>query len=488
MLDPQSKGSVPRGGEPARPAAPSPRPTVPSWRAAAILIAVAAAAFADAQAGVLGLPPPLAKAIVLVALAVAGWGSGRLPAHIVSLTFFVVAILLSVAPPEVVLSGFTSTAFWLIFGGQAMGIAIQQTGLAQRIADATTRALGSRSYPVVIGGLVVLGTILSFLMPSSMGRTVLLLPIASAMADGYGFHPGRRGRTGVLLATVFGTTAPSFSILPSNVPNAVLAGAAESYWHVSLGYFEYLLLHFPVLGLFRAVLLVPAIVLLYPDHLASRPHEAARPAPLSRAERTVAVILGLALVLWATDFVHHISPAWISLAAGLVMMWPGARLVGPRAFNEQMNYGSLFFVAGVIGMGAVISHSGLGALLGSIATRVLPLAPGATARNFASIAVMGTLLGPIATSPGVVAVMTPFAGQLAAATGFSLKAVLMLEVLGFSNILLPYQQPPLLVATQLSSLSLRATARVAVTMTVLSLFLIYPLDFLWLRLLGWLGP
>lgn len=423
-------------------------------------------------------------AAILVLLTILGWASGRVPVHLVSLAFFLLAVLLRVAPPAVVFSGFTSGALWLIFGGQVMGVAIRHTGLAERLADAAARRIGARSYASVIAGVVALSAALGFVLPSAMGRVVLLMPIASAIADRYGFREAGKGRTGILLAAAFGTTFPSMAILPANVPNAVLLGAAEAQYGVTLGYFDYLVLHFPVLGVVKAGAIALLVVLVYPARLAVRRPPEANGTPLSRDERIVAGLVSLALLLWATDWLHHVSPAWIGLGVALPILLPWLRLIPPRAFDEQINYSSLFFVAGVIGVGAVISHSGLAVVLGRAVQTVFPLAPGARALNYASLAAIGITLSLVTTGPGMPAVMTPLSRGLAQATGLPLETVLLSQTLGFSTPLLPYQNPPLVVAAHLTDLPRGATARLTLAVFAASVLVVLPLDYAWWRLLG----
>lgn len=429
----------------------------------------------------------MTAAAILVFLAVLAWATGRIPAHLVALAFFLLAMLLRVAPASVVFSGFTSGALWLIFGGQVMGVAIRHTGLAQRIADLSARRMGARSYGSVVAGVVALGLGLSFLLPSAMGRVVLLMPIASALAEKYGFRAPGNGRTGILLAAAFGTTVPAMAILPSNVPNAVLVGAAEAQYGVTIGYLQYLALHFPLLGVAKGAVLALLIVLVFPARLAATGERAGRAPPLTAAERSVAALTFAALALWATDSLHHIAPAWVSLLVALPMLIPGAKLVPPRAFDEHINYASLFFVAGIIGVGAVISYSGVGAVLGRTVLGAFPLARGSPALNFASLAAIGTALAIVTTAPGMPAVMTPLAGALSAATGLPVEAVLLSEPVGFSNNVLPYQSPPLVVATQLTGLPMRATSTLSLALFAATSSVIIPLDYLWWRLLGWLG-
>ncbi len=429
------------------------------------------------------LPPAETRALALVTAAIGLWATGAIPEHITALAFFTVAMLTQVAPPRVVFSGFESAALWLIFGGLVMGVAVRSTGLGERIAQSLARLFGS-SYWGVIAGVTLVGVALGFVMPSSMGRAVLLMPIALALADRFGFTPGTAGRTGVVLAAAFGCHVPTFSVLPSNLPNIVLAGASETLYHYTPTYGAYLLLHFPVLGLLKTLVMVPLIVWLWPDTprpLEPRPHTA-----MSRDERWLALLLAAAVVLWATDFAHHISPAWISMAVAVLLLWPGVALVSGPAFNREINYGSLFYVGGILGLGALVGESGLGSRLAAAILSVMPLTPGEPAWSYAGLTAVSTLVGTVTTLPGVPAVLTPLAAQMAQASGLPLESVLMSQVLGFSNPLLPYESAPLVVAMQLGGERLGSAQKLCLILALATIIGLMPLNYLWWHLLGWI--
>jgi len=84
-------------------------------------------------AGLLVLPPPngiepnALRALGLVFIAVAFWATEVLPPHVTSFLFFLLAVVLHVAEPVVVFSGFHAGAVWLIFGGIVLGVAVQRT-------------------------------------------------------------------------------------------------------------------------------------------------------------------------------------------------------------------------------------------------------------------------------------------------------------------------------------------------------------------------
>ena len=413
------------------------------------------------------------------------WATGLIPEYITALCFFLAAMLFSLAPATVVFAGFSSSAVWLIFGGLVLGIAISSTGLGKRTAGMVAQHLHG-SYLKIISGLVAAGVLFSFLMPSAMGRVVLLTPIAVAMADHFGFSRGSRGRTGVILSVIMGSFIPAFSILPANVPNMVLAGMADSQYHISLLYGPYLLLHFPVMGAVKALLTIFIIWWLCPDTPAEMQEDG--PAEvygtLSAQEKLLAAVLLVLLLLWATDFLHHVSPAWVALAGAVFLLLPGISIVTPEMFNQKMNWASLIFVAGILGLGSLINHSGLGHALAGAMIRFLPVEHGSSFINFMAVSLSAALTGIVTTLPGVPAVFTPFSDTLARATGCSVNSIIMMQVLGFSTVVFPYQAPPIVVGMQLSGEKFATALKFCLIMTLVTVVILFPVDFLWWKFLG----
>lgn len=457
------------------------RVSLPQAIAAAVcLLALLLALFPPA-----GLSPAGARMAALSLATIGLFATGALPEHVTALLFFAIAMLLQVAPAQAVFSGFESTAFWLVFGGLVIGVGIRTTGLAERLADAIARRLGN-SYAAIIGGTVALGVALAFLMPSTMGRTLVLMPIVLAMAEGLGFRQGSTGRVAMVLAAGFGTMMPAFSILPATVPALVLSGASETLYGLKPVYGSYLALHFPVLGFLKAVALWLLILWLFPDKPSAERDLKPRGA-MRGSERTMAVLLALALALWATDFLHGISPAWIGLAVAAICLLPFVAVFPAQAFNDKINYGSLFYVAGVLGLGVLVSQSGAGNLIAGWALAAIDLHPGEPLKAFASVVGLSAISAMFVTQPGVPVIMTPLAGELAAAAGLSLPAMLMLQVVGFSTVILPYQAPPLVVAMQLGQVRMADGNRLCLWLLAVTVFLLLPLDYFWWHALGWFG-
>ena len=458
---------------------PAPDSARPAARRIGLLLvpAIAAAIVLTGAGG----SPEASRSLALIFLTIGLWATAAIPEHLTALLFFALAMLFAVAPASITFAGFHSGATWLIFGGLVIGVAIHGTGLGAKVANRLAGLFG-RTYSGIVVGLAAVGIALSFLMPSSMGRVMLLMPIALALADRYGFAEGSNGRTAIVLSMLLGAFLVPFSILPANVPNIVLLGLSEDIHGVVPTYGQWLAHHFPVLGLAKAAAGVVLILALFPD----RPRQAAAAPPptrLSAPERRLGLILVAALLGWLTDFAHGISPAWIALAAAAACLMPGLGVLAPRDF-EKVNFPSVFYVAGILGIGALVAESGWGTRLGQALIDIAPLGPDQPAANFLALVGIGMGVSLVTTVAGMPAVMTPLAGDLAATTGFTLDTVLMLQVLSFSTPILVYQVAPMVVAVQISGIAHRDAAKLLFAMTAVTVLILFPLDFLWLRVLG----
>ncbi len=404
---------------------------VPSARARGAVVAATAVAVTVGVA--LAGEPTMAIAAGLIVLTIGMWATSALPEHMVAVIFFVLAIVLSVAPQDVVLSGFLSSALWLVFGGLVLGVAVQRTGLGRWLASGVVDRIGA-SYASVIAAVVIGNVILGFLVPSAMVRAVILMPIIVALAENLGLAPGHRGRTGMVVTTaVCGYVIPA-TILPANLPNAVLLGAADTLYGMQITYGEYLLLNFPVNGLLKAVLLWALACRLFPATLL-----------------------------------------------------PRVNLVPPESFQRDVSLATMIYVAGILGVGAVVAHSGLGRVFAEFVLAHAGLDAASPGQAFATSSFLAASLGLFATMPGIVAIMSPLAGDLAGATQLPLITVFMTIVNGYTLVAFPYQAGPIVFALMLGGARFRDAVKLMLPLLLISAIVLTPLTYLWWRFLRYLG-
>ncbi|MCW5605343.1 MAG: anion permease, partial [Burkholderiales bacterium] len=445
--------------------------------------ALPAALIAGVAAAIFFMPPPADVSVNvmhtggLLVLVMGLWATGLLPEALTALLFFALAVLFGVAKPEVIFSGFTSATLWLVLGGLVIAEAVRMTGLGERVARA---ALGTRvwTYPQLVTAAVLVAVVLAFLMPATVGRILLLVPILAAVAERHGLAPGTPGHAGVLFATIVASFQCGTAILPANAPNLVLAGAAETLYGVQLIYAEYLWAQFPVMGIVKGALIVAIVCWMFPAQTRMSGTAAAL-RPMSGNEKRLAAIVLVSLALWATDFLHGIRPGWVALAAAVVAMLPRVGVVPATMFQERIKFGSFFYIAAVLGLGAVMFDAGLSKVIGDALLGVVRLESGADAANFIILSVLSTVVSMIVTNPAQPALLSPLAGDFAQAAGWPLQAALMTMAVGFSTLLLPYQAPPVVVGMQMASLRLRDALRLTVPLALISIFVLIPLHYLW---------
>lgn len=446
-----------------------------------LLLCVIAALCVWARSG----SPAYVGAAILIAFVIACWVFNLLVEPVTSLVFILLVILFHISKPEVVLSGFTSQAWWLVFGGSIIAIAVQTTGLGRRLAGALFARSGG-SYPRAVTAVALAAVGLAFVMPSTNGRVLLLTPIVLAFAEHLGLMPGRPGHTGLVVTAAAASYMPPTAILPANVPNSILLGAAHSIYGVELTYGPYLLLHFPILGALKTVALIWLVCRLFPEPGRLIVAGTREPAPMSRDEKVLSFLLLLSLLLFATDFIHGISPAWISLGIGLLCMLPPFTLVTPKIFSERINVSMLVYIGGILGLGAVVSATGLGQLVSSALMGWAHLTPGHTVVNLATLSGIGAGLAALVTATGLPAVLTPLAKEFAEASGLPLLTVLMLQVVVFSTVFLPFESPPMMVGLQVGGVSPQPAGKLCLALAAVTIVVLLPLDYLWWRLLGYL--
>ena len=430
-----------------------------------------------------GLPKDKVVATALVLLTVGLWATNAIPAHITALVLMVGAVLLRVAPPRIAFSGFTSAAFWLVFAGAVLGVAMDRSGLTKRIAHIIAARMPANYWKTLvwIGGV---SAMLAFVFPSSMSRIVILVPIARALADRLGFSQKSNGSHGIVLTAIFSTAFAGYAILPSNLANMVLAGTTESLYGLVLPYSYYLMMLFPVLGILGTVLVIIAALCVFPDRADEAPAQPIVLERLSRAEWQLAVLIALMLLFWLTDAWHHVSPAWVGMTGAILILLPKAGFLATDKLLNEVNFSILFQVAGTLSLAAIIAYTRLADSFAPIFVKLAGLAPDHQFLSYMTFTLAAAGINLVTTPAGTPAVLSPIAAQVAAAANLPLITVQLSQMLGVAVLLFPYQMPPMLAGFYLGKIELGRALRYMALVASVVITVLIPLNFLWWRFIG----
>ena len=441
-----------------------------------------------ASAGAIALQTPPANApnamigFAIVAFTVALWATSVVPALHSGAIFFALALATDVAPTIPLFSGFWSNAAALVLGGLVIGGAAERSGLGRYVARALMGGLAT--YPRLITGILVGSGALSFLVPTTMGRLAITIPILIAAAKEAGYAPGSRGYNGMILTAVAGNYLTSYAILPSNLTNIIALGALENLGGPTIQYGAYLLMCLPVLGIVKGILFVAAVCLLFrapPPHIATTDDT---PNILGPAARRLAMLLAITVLLWVTDFIHHIKPGWIALAAGLLCLLPGLGLARIGELVDVNKFTSVFSLAAVLGVATVLTTSGAGAMIATGLTSLIPASGASPGYGFMLIALAASAIAACATIVGAIAIVTPTLPGIEAATGLPVTAGLIAELVGLQSVFFTFEAVPIMVGLMMGKVAASAATRLLIPLAITGLAIIAPLQILWLKLLG----
>ncbi len=444
--------------------------------------------FALAAMAIALLPPPAGApnamvGLAIVAFTVALWATAALPALHSGAIFFALALATGIAPTIPLLSGFWSNAAALVFGGLMIGSAAERTGLGRYVARALMS--GVATYPSFIAGVLIGSGALSFIVPTTMGRLAITLPILMAASKEAGYETGSRGYIGVILTAVAGNYLTSYAVLPANLTNVIALGALEGMGGPTLQYGPYLLMCLPILGILKGLMVWAAVCVLLsapPPRVVAAANDS--PNMLSPAARRLAILLAITVLLWVLDFVHHIKPGWIALAAGFVCLIPGLGLARLKEAVDLNKLTSVFSLAAVLGVATVLTHSGAGSMIAQGLTQLVPSSGATPVYGFMLIAAASSIIATFATVVGSIAIVTPTLPAIEAASGLPLTAGIIAELTGLQALFFPFEAVPVMVGLMMGKVAAPATLRIMILLAVTGLVVIAPLQIAWLKVLG----
>jgi di/tricarboxylate transporter len=142
-----------------------------------------------------GLSIPIMLGVIVLA------GLTEVPISIVAVTGALAMVLTRCLRIDEAIRAIDLSILFLLVGTIPLGLAMQRTGLAERIVDATLALTGTASPRLIISAFYLLTVVLTALLSNS-ATAVLLTPIALSLSAGLGIDPKP-----LLVAVAFGASA-----------------------------------------------------------------------------------------------------------------------------------------------------------------------------------------------------------------------------------------------------------------------------------------
>lgn len=433
---------------------------------------------------------PALRVLAIACAGIASFAARSLPDTVTALAIFLALIAMDVAPQATIFSGFASSGFWLLVGGLVIGSAITVSGLGDQIARLIFAFTGT-SYRRAVLFLSLGGLLLGACVPSAIPRVIVMMPITLTLAARMSFCVGTRQHTGLLMTAALMTLIPTYAFLTANLPTIVEVGIIEILYDLQFTYGAYFIQKAPINVLRFVVLLVLLLAWGGSPDIQPAVIPAAQaddePTPLwTQAQRRLSWFLAIAIFLWATDTLHGIAPAWITLAVALVLLVPATGVFTAQAMKSEIDLSIAFLIAAVFCISAVITEIGLGTRIADLIVPALGLGHGNSLLDFVAVTGFSTALSHLTIAPATPIVLAPLAESMSEATGWSIHAVAMAHNVGFSTTALPYQSPPLLIGIAIARIPVGALTRLCLVSALVSTAIGIPLTWAWWIWIGFI--
>jgi di/tricarboxylate transporter len=202
--------------------------------------------------------------------------------------------------------------------------------------------------------------------------------VALGLMDVFGLGRGSNVGRGIFMTLTY--TAGSFDKMVIAGPSSILGrGLIEKATNIHVYWSVWLFAFLPcaLVTIFAAWRLV---VWLYPPEkealaggIAFLAAELRKMGSWTWLEKKSLLLMLIAIALWMTDLIHHISPAVIGIGVGLVAALPRLGVLDQEDL-KRINYLTVFFVAAAISMGeVVVQTNALHVLTGVMFTWIRPL-------------------------------------------------------------------------------------------------------------------
>lgn len=391
-------------------------------------------------------------------------------------------------------AGFGSSATLLLVAGFMMASAIDKTPLARRLTYLFLLRVPPRSSGVLAGLLVALA-ISAVFVPSTVVRTVALLPVVLVVAEAFVRRGSPNGAKRLMLGLAFGATLGGIAILPAAIVNVLSVDLVVGADGERLTYLRWLFLTWPV-EIMAFLALWGGLALLFPTRDEEPLDRAAISknlsdlGPTQSAEWRLAAILVLTATLWVLEPLtgwHPSVPAF--LAVSLLAVSPFRVVSWAEALDISWN--SVFMFGASLSLALALRDTGAAEWVGE---QLFGAGVG-------DLAKMGAVAGVLAVAGMMLVFQLAFAGSTPAAA--TLLPILLtasdalrlpeevigltVALAGLATFVLPSQAMANLVTYETGLYNARDLLKIGLLLTLVFLAILAGAAAVWWGPLGFLG-
>ena len=226
------------------------------------------------------------------------------------------------------LSGFSTTAWALVAAAMFLSAGMMITGLDKRIALVVMSHVGVKSSRLVIG-VIFVGFILSFFVPSTTARVSCMVPIVVGIIRAFGLEKGSTFAAVLMMAVAQADSLWNIGIKTAAAQNMVAIGFIQQVLGKDISWLEWFIAAAPYAAV-MSVILYQLLIHVMPPEIKEMPggKEALQKmlkemGPVSVNEKKLLIISCLLLFFWVTEKkLHPFDTTTVTITGIMLMMLP----------------------------------------------------------------------------------------------------------------------------------------------------------------------
>ncbi len=291
-------------------------------------------------------------------------------AIIMGLMSFLLGMAPSAANPEkllgttgalkMALSGFSSPALALVGAALFLAAAMVRTGLDERIALVVLSKIGAKTNRV-LAGVILVGFILSFFVPSTTARVSCMVPIVLGIISAFGVPLKSRFSAIMMIAIAQADSIWNVGIKTAAAQNMIALDFIEKQLGVSVSWLDWFIAAAPFAILISIALYYVLLKLIPPEmeEIKGGKETVARLlkelGPMKTSEKKLMIISVILLFFWATEkIVHPFDTSSTTLVAIAIMLLPGVGIMTWKEAQSKISWGTLVLFGVGISLGSAL--------------------------------------------------------------------------------------------------------------------------------------
>jgi solute carrier family 13 (sodium-dependent dicarboxylate transporter), member 2/3/5 len=418
------------------------------------------------------------------------WITEAVPIPATALLPLLLFPLLDILPIGPTAAPYSNPIIFLFLGGFVIALAMERHGLHRRIALRVVSAVGVHP-PVLVLGFMIATAFLSMWV-SNTATVVMMLPIGLSVVQLVDPDAGSgpmefNFAIALMLGIAYAASIGGLATLIGTPPNALLAAFMREAYDVDIGFAQWMLVGLPLVLTALPITWLVLTRVVFPIRIREIPGgaetirlEVAKLGPVSRAERSIAVIFVVTALLWITrplldPYVPGLSDTSIAIAAALatfvvpVSLRHGEFLMD-WATAERLPWGVLLLFGGGLALAGAITATGLADWIGQqmSALEAWPLL-----LTIALVTAIIIFLTELTSNTATAAAFLPLVASLAIGVGQNPLLLLVPAALAAScAFMLPVATPPNAIVYGSGHVTVPQMARAGIWLNILFIMLI----------------